>query len=61
MLFHLEKITTRQDREEEEDEEVVVFTKKKDYGVWDDNEGGVRLWIRRWDAGEMILVKLKYL
>ena len=49
------EITRRQHREEEEDEEEVVFTKKNGDGVGDDDEGGVRLRIKRWDAEEMIL------
>ena len=58
------EITRRRDRgeeEDEEDEEEVVFTEKNDDGVGDYDEGGVRLWIRRWDAEEMILEKLNYL
>ena len=55
------KITRRRDREEEEHEEEIGFTEKNDDGVGDDDKGGVRLWIRRWDAEEMILEKLNYL
>ena len=55
------EITRRRDREEQEYEEEVVFTEKNNDGVRDDDKGGVRLWIRRWDAKEMILEKLNYL
>ena len=55
------EITKRLDREEEEQAEEVVVTVKNNDGVGDDDEGGVRLWIRRWDAEEMILEKLNYL
>ena len=55
------QITGRRDREEEEHKEEVVFTEKNDDSVGDDDEGGVRLWIRRWDSKKMILEKLNYL
>ena len=55
------EITGRRDREEEEHEEEAVFTEKNDDGVGDDDEGRVKLWIRRWDAEKMILEKLNYL
>ena len=55
------EFTKRWDREEEEHKEEIVFTEKNDDGVGDDDEGSVRLWIRRWDAEEMILEKLNYL
>ena len=51
------EITRRRDRGEEEEKEEVVFTDKNDDNVGDD----VGLWIRRWDAEEMILEHLNYL
>ena len=55
------EISRRWDREEEEHKEEVVFTEMNEGDVGDDDKGGVRLWIRRWDAEEMILEKLNYL